>query len=473
MEFSQEIIQSLREAIEATPQNLPLRRHLAELLLAHGDAGEAAEAFRAALKLAPQEKQIQLGLAESYLRAQKLSAARVLLEEILKDRAAPPRGHQLMARLLVGEGRLAEARTHYKKALEQNATLQDTELDRQLFLQVSSQLQREPAPEAPADLPPTPPEPLASIEPGLLADPISLFGEAAMPPPDSAAAEKPLISFADVGGMDAVKEAIGLKIIEPLRHPELYRAYGKSIGGGLLLYGPPGCGKTHLARATAGEVNASFISVGINEILEMWLGQSERNLHAVFEQARGNKPCVLFFDEVDALGASRADMRHSAGRQLINQFLLELDGVRYANDGVLILAATNAPWHLDTAFRRPGRFDQILFVPPPDQASRQSILEILLAAKPCEALDFEALAKKTDGFSGADLKAVVDAAIEDKLREAFRSGQPAPIKQKDLLKAVKRVKPSTREWFTTARNYALYANQSGFYDEILHYLNLK
>jgi len=137
------------------------------------------------------------------------------------------------------------------------------------------------------------------------------------------------------------------------------------------MYGPPGCGKTYVARATAGEIKAGFLSVGINDVLDMWIGNSERNLHELFESARTHKPCVLFFDEVDALGAARSDMRHHAGRQLINQFLAEMDGVKTSNEGVLILAATNAPWHLDPAFRRPGRFDRILFVPPPDAAARR------------------------------------------------------------------------------------------------------
>src|SRR5207302_7291559 len=127
--------------------------------------------------------------------------------------------------------------------------------------------------------------------------------------------ERPKITFNDVGGMEALKEEIRLKIIHPLTHADLYKAYGKKIGGGILLYGPPGCGKTHLARATAGEVKAGFLAVGINEVLEMWVGQSERNLHAVFDRARANRPCVLFFDEVDALGASRADLRHGGARQ--------------------------------------------------------------------------------------------------------------------------------------------------------------
>jgi SpoVK/Ycf46/Vps4 family AAA+-type ATPase len=204
----------------------------------------------------------------------------------------------------------------------------------------------------------------------------------------------------------------------------------------------------------------------------MWLGNSERNLHALFEQARQNTPCVLFFDEVDALAASRADLRASAGRQVINQFLAELDGIGARNEGVLILAATNAPWHLDPAFRRPGRFDRILFVPPPDSSARAAILRLLCRGKPVHNVDYEHVAKKTDQYSGADLKAVVDLAIEAKLRAAIKAGAPQPLTTKDLLAAAASVKPSTREWFATARNYALYSNQGGTYDDILKHLKL-
>jgi SpoVK/Ycf46/Vps4 family AAA+-type ATPase len=272
--------------------------------------------------------------------------------------------------------------------------------------------------------------------------------------------------------MEELKDEIRLKIILPLQHPEMYRAYGKSIGGGILMYGPPGCGKTHLARATAGEIEAGFFSVGINDVLDMWIGNSERNLRELFQQARYNKPCVLFFDEVDALGAKRSDMRASAGRQLINQFLAEMDGIERNNDGVLVLAATNAPWHVDSAFRRPGRFDRVLFVPPPDLEARASILRILCQEKPLDNVDFHAIARKTEDFSGADMKAVVDQTIEAKLREAMRTGRPLPITTSDLLTAARSLKPTTREWFASARNYALYSNQGGLYDDVLKYLKL-
>jgi len=137
-----------------------------------------------------------------------------------------------------------------------------------------------------------------------------------------------------------------------------------------------------------------------------------------------------------------------------------------------MLAATNAPWHVDAAFRRPGRFDRILFVSPPDAEARAAILRIHLAGKPVESIDHEHLAKKTEGFSGADLKAVVDSAVEEKLRAAMKAGRPEPITTRDLVKAAGGIKASTKEWFATARNYALYSNQGGVYDDILKYLKM-
>jgi SpoVK/Ycf46/Vps4 family AAA+-type ATPase len=237
------------------------------------------------------------------------------------------------------------------------------------------------------------------------------------------------------------------------------------------MYGPPGCGKTHLARATAGEVNARFLAIGIHDVMDMYLGQSERNLHGIFEMARANTPCVLFFDEVDALGSSRSDMRQSAGRHVINQFLSEMDGIASNNSGVLVLAATNAPWYVDTALRRPGRFDRVIFVPPPDNSARGEILKIVLEGKPLENVNYEKVSAVTDGFSGADLRGLVDMAVEGKLEEAMKKGTVLPLTTQDLVNAAKKQKPTTRDWFETAKNYALYSNQSGFYDDILAYVN--
>ena len=273
--------------------------------------------------------------------------------------------------------------------------------------------------------------------------------------------------------MENVKKEIDLKIIKPLLHPDLYKAYGKKTGGGILLYGPPGCGKTYIAKATAGQVNARFINVGLSDILDMWIGSSEKNLHDIFEFARENTPCVLFFDEIDALGASRSDMKQSSGRHLINQFLQELDGIDNNNEGILVLGATNTPWHLDPAFRRPGRFDRIIFVPPPDEAARESILQLKLKNKPVDAIDFKSLAKKLEHYSGADIEAIIDIAVEEKIESSFIDGIPKPIKTGDLLNAGKKHKASTLEWFTTAKNFALFANDSGLYDDILLHLKIK
>lgn len=442
-------IEALREALAVTPENVPLRVHLAHSLAGLGRFDEAEDAFRGALARAPDDGSIKLALADCYYRQDKLSQALVIVESLADKRDAPAAANVLLARLLLREGRVADAVARYKLAIETDPEAADQQLGEQLGVGVHDDA--------------------GEISEGRIREP---WGERELGESE-AEIERPKITFQGVGGMDRIKEEIGMKIIFPLTHPEMYKAYGKTVGGGILMYGPPGCGKTYLARATAGEIAAGFLSIGISDVLDMWIGSSERNLHALFEQARSNTPCVLFFDEVDALGARRSDMHGGSSRQMINQFLAEMDGIDRSNDGVLILAATNAPWHVDPAFRRPGRFDQVLFVPPPDRMARAEILRLHCSGKPQDRIDFDTTAAKTDQFSGADLKAVVDAAVEEKLRQAMKSGQPQPLTTKDLLRAAKSLRPTTREWFATARNYALYSNQGGTYDDVLEYLKLK
>ena len=263
------------------------------------------------------------------------------------------------------KGQLSEAAQAYQRGIARNPELADPDLAAALDIQPA------------ADAEPWQDDPDVD-EQGRIRMPI---GED-RPDEPLLEMEKPDIKFNDVGGMDDLKKQIRLKIIEPMKHPELYQAYGKAIGGSLLMYGPPGCGKTYLARATAGEIEAAFYLRGLHDVLDMYIGNSEQRLHALFENAREHAPCVLFFDEVDALGSSRADLKASSGRHLINQFLSELDGIDSTNDGILILAATNAPWHLDPAFRRPGRFDRLLFVPPPDLEARAASCASCCAASP-------------------------------------------------------------------------------------------
>ncbi len=440
-------IATLRDAVKFSPDNVPLREHLANSLMSLGIYDEAEKEYSTALALAPDNDKIKLGLATASYHLSKYSQALVIIEDILKRPLAAPGGaHVLMARLLLNDGSLSKAYEHYKKAIEIDANLADPSLAEQLSLQAVPVMSDRAAPDNDAG------EELGELDG---------FNKA----------ERPKVTFENVGGMNAVKDQIRMKIIHPLTNPSMFAAYGKKIGGGILMYGPPGCGKTHLARATAGEIKAAFIAVGIADVLDMWIGSSERNLHELFEQARRIKPCVVFFDEVDALAASRADARSSNTRQIINQFLLEMDGIADNNDGLLILGATNAPWHLDPAFRRPGRFDRIIFVPPPDAPARSEIFKIVLKGKPLDPnIDFNLLGKKTEKFSGADIANVVDVAIERKLEQAMRTGNPTPITTGDLEQALKAVKPSTLEWIATAKNYAMYSNQGGVYDDVLEYL---
>jgi SpoVK/Ycf46/Vps4 family AAA+-type ATPase len=439
-------IQSLRQALAFSPENVPLRKLLADTLFSKSQFEEAQQEYKEALRYDPQNQVTKFGLAKTFFALNKYDACIVVVEELL-NQGYPDGGLLLLhARLLFINQSYKEAYDNYKAALAIQPQLVDKTFESQLNQGIAESGQASKVPQ------PQETDSFSFIEQEL---------------------ERPKISFKDVGGMEKVKEEIALKVIYPLKNPEIFKAYGKKAGGGILMYGPPGCGKTYLARATAGEINAAFISVGINDVLDMWIGNSEKNLHEIFQQARRLSPCVLFFDEVDALGASRSDMRRSEGRFLINQFLNELDGVEHSNEGVLILAATNSPWYLDAAFRRPGRFDRLIFVSPPDKAARASILELQLKAAPTQNIDLENIAKITEEFSGADLKAVVDKAIEDKITESLRIGKPLPLTTADLKNAVNRHVTTTREWFSAAKNYALYANEGGLYDDILRYLKLK
>lgn len=448
MTTSHDTVRALRSALKFSPDNVPLRQHLADTLLSLGQPEEAEQEYRQALALKPEETQLKLGLAKAFYQQSKHSQALVIVEDLLRRSDCPALAYLIHARLLLNSGAIQQAVSQYRYAIGLDPTISDPDFADRLGIGYEA----------------TTSEVVDGRVRASIIDDIADF--------DCDRPEHPDISFQDVGGMDTVKDEIRLKIIYPLSQADLYRAYGKTIGGGILLYGPPGCGKTYLARATAGEINSGFISIGINDVLDMWLGNSERNLHEIFEQARDHQPCVLFFDEVDAIAANRTDLRQSSSRMVINQFLSELDGVKSSNEGVLILAATNAPWHLDSAFRRPGRFDRILFVPPPDAPARAAILQLLCRNKPVDKIDYIQISKKTENFSGADLKAVVDVAVERKLQEAMKSGIPKPLATKDLIVAASCVKPSTKEWFATARNYALYANEGGLYDDILKYLKM-
>ncbi|MDE0838678.1 MAG: AAA family ATPase [Kiritimatiellae bacterium] len=465
-------LDALKQALAASPENVPLNLLLAKSYVDDFQLDDARDQYETAIALDPRNADAQLGLINVINMLGRTSEAIVRLESLCNDLPDHAEAWLLRAHLSLQDGDAKEARTYYLKSIDLNGNLADAALLARI---------EQAGGKAPVS---SSPQPVASGDGYGEAMLESEFNDALGDignhddglPFDEVAlefSEKPDVTFKDVGGMDAVKEDIRMKILHPLKNKELFEAYGKKVGGGVLLYGPPGCGKTLISRATAGEMDTKYISVGLHQILDMWIGRSEQRLHDIFEFARKHAPTVLFFDEVDALAADRKDMRTSAGRTLINQFLAEMDGASGNNDGVLVLGATNAPWHLDSAFLRPGRFDRIVFVPPPDQAARSAIVDIMKQGRPAEGVDADALAARTKDFSGADLKSVFDQAVESALAEAMKSGSIVPVDQKKLTKAAKTTKPSTRKWFESAKNYATYANQSGFYDDVLAYLGIK
>jgi AAA+ superfamily predicted ATPase len=386
--------------------------------------------------------------------------ARIHAAEFLADVAEPgdavrwldgpaPRLCFARARALLDDDRPGEAAEAYKAALAADPTMKDDELEAAL----------------------TPK--LAGTGNFGASNVVSLHGAR----PGAPQADAPVMhqretkTFADVGGLDEVKKDISRKIILPFKKPGLFDKFKRKAGGGVLLYGPPGCGKTMMARATAGEVGAQFISIEIAEILDMYIGQSEKRLAAAFGNARGSTPSVLFFDEIEALAAKRRFGHADHGASLVSTFLNELDGVNASNEGVLVLAATNVPWAIDTAFRRPGRFDRVIFVPPPDREARQSILEMALKDRPQEGINLEPIAQATSGFSGADLVGIIEAACDYAIEESLEDEKVVPIKQKHLNEAVKDKKPTTLEWLSQARNYAKYSNEGGLYDDVTAFLD--
>ncbi|HEV2346292.1 MAG TPA: ATP-binding protein [Actinocrinis sp.] len=423
------LIDSLRKAVEAAPRDVPLRLHLAGLLL---DAGATAEAIS------------HLGLV---LAAEPTSTAALALMQRAVGGSSPAPGATPQAAPIPGPS-------------------------------VSPDSLPDAIPPAPG-APPTGGfgEPdfegfdwdAAARDLGEALPPMFVDGDEELTEP-AFDVESSTVRLADVGGMAQVKKRLEAAFLAPMRNPELRKLYGKSLKGGLLLYGPPGCGKTFLARAIAGELGAAFFSVTLADVLDMYIGQSERNLSEIFATARRNAPCVLFLDEVDALGQRRSQLRSNSMRGTVNQLLAELDGVGAQNDGVFVLAATNAPWDVDVALRRPGRLDRTVLVLPPDQQAREAILRHHLKGRPVAKIDLGATAKRTEGYSGADLAHVCETAAERALLDSAVTGNVRMIEMRDIEAALGEVRPSIGPWLESARNVAMFANEAGAYDDLLDYL---
>lgn len=399
---------------------------------------DPVDALLHALQVSPDNVPLRAHVVREFLKARRYKQLRALSEPLLETEERPL-GLLGMARAEQAANRMEKAKALYQEAIESDSSLIDEGLEAELSPDDSLKL--------------------------------TTGGDIVGLTPEEVVDKRKSITFEDIGGMEELKEQLRLNIIYPMQRPEIYEAYGKKVGGGILLYGPPGCGKTHLARAVAGELGANFFSAGLNDILDMYIGNSEKNLSDLFQMARSKAPSVLFIDEIDALGAKRGSNNSSNMKTMTTHFLEEMDGMNTDNDKLLILGATNEPWSVDSAFRRPGRFDKVIFVPPPDEAARAEILKLHAREKNVDpTVPWDSLAKKMDHFSGADIAQVVDQAVERAVSDAIRTGDLRPVDHKDFQVALKSRKPTTMEWLRRSKNYVNFANKDGYYDDLADFL---
>ncbi len=262
-----------------------------------------------------------------------------------------------------------------------------------------------------------------------------------------AVAEKPEISFDDIAGLEDVKEEIYARVIYPLKFPEKAKKYRMLPGGGILLFGPPGTGKTMIARAIANEVNAPFYTVKPSEIMSKWVGEAEKNIAELFKGARKHKLSVIFIDEIESLIPRRSGSSSSVMQRVVPQILAELEGFDAPKGNpMLFVGATNEPWLLDAAVLRPGRFDELIYIDLPDRKARKRILEINLKGRPLsEDVNLDELADMLEGYSGADIRNVCANTAQEAFLDSVREDVDRSISQADLKKTIKKTRRSVTQ----------------------------
>ena len=284
-------------------------------------------------------------------------------------------------------------------------------------------------------------------------------------------AEKPGIKFGDIAGLETVKENIKEAIVYPFKYPGEYRYFGVKPGGGILLYGPPGCGKTMLAAAAAAECDAAFINLKVSDIKDKYVGESEKNIKEVFTVARSYERAILFFDEIDSLAGERSASREGHERSLVSELLAQMDGLE-AKDTVrkyLVLAATNRPWDVDIALRRPGRFDTTVFVPHPDVEARRRILELSLKGKPLSpSVRLDQITQKTEGFASVEIVAMCQMAAKIPLRERIREGKPRrKLTMADFEQVLTSQRTMLAPWYIKAAKELVGSDQIDMFGELI------
>lgn len=265
------------------------------------------------------------------------------------------------------------------------------------------------------------------------------------------------LKFSDIVGMKKQKDLIHQNIVLAIKKPELLKAYGKKLGLGVLFYGPPGCGKTYFVNAIGGETGSKVIVARINEIVDMYAGNTEKNMHRIFEQARSNTPCVVFFDEVDALGGKRDGGDGGGGgsqsfmRMAVNQFLQEMDGIEKNPEGIFIIGATNQPWDMDPALKRSGRFGESIYIPPPDYKTRKQAFMYNTRKMPLGRINFGRLSRATMGFSQADIAEICDKTALIPAAEEDKTGRRRKILMRDFLQMIKQHGGTLEAWYSMVK----------------------
>lgn len=457
---------TLRRALEQAPHRVKLWLLLGESCVAEEKFPDARTAYDTALNLDAKEPEAHLGIARILYLQNKLSEAAVRTQGVITAHPGFAPAHILMAKILAEEKDLDKARDHYTQAIAISKSATDRRLEQLLEIPkktiaaaISDELIDEPMGLVP--------NPIWEEDSDLDAlgehfdGGISSFEDDSFSPGDGFSIpenlddggeegesfdpdefERPDGKFSDVAGLDEVKEELKMKLIYPFEYADWFRAYGKKAGGGVLLHGPTGCGKSMIARAVAGETDAAFFNVRLHEILEEYAGYSEKNLHCIFEKARELAPSVIFIDELDAI-ANREHFKLNAARSVVNELLMELDGYDAGgNEGVLVIGATSALTSIDPAFLRPGRFSRKIYVARPNELAREQILKIHARNRPVGDVDFKHLAKLLDDFTGADIAQVFDLAADDAIRLAMDTGEIVPITTEMLEEAAERIEPS-------------------------------